>query len=364
MSDESDVSLDAGGLAGQPGDFGDFFRLKIAEAARRKKAAVNGRIPYRARLRFRLGQSLSVKKSVFSYSMSGRETEIRPASGNAPIEESDKLIWCATGFEEEADAIEFAGRLQLALVVVAARRKMGADVGYEARSTLQVAEEVNATATSNGVVFRTDRDGVMVYPDDGGVLIVGIEAALSVRHPPLPVAQEVADFIGKVSALTGTPLDALVLLNAALINSEPLARLALAVAAVEMLARDEKKWSENQKKALKALKVAATQLEGLSPLELEEVEAAAEGMKNFGVNESCRRLIRKLGLDDILGHWRGLYKARSEIFHGAAYPTKEQIAHASDLAINVCARIVLTAVAQLVSGAAEDLDQRYPLPSE
>jgi hypothetical protein len=362
MTDDDNSEKAEGNPARPLDDLQAFFQMKVAEAVRRREANQGKPAAYKARFCFRPGKHFQTTLSAVATTVLGQRTEITPEAGSGPISDAEKLIWTATGFVDEAAAVGFGVRLQRATAIAAARLRLGADVGYESLATLQVGDSLTDLAADEGIVVRTSTDGVMAYPDDGSVMMIMGTVTLSVTTSPEPLMTEVAHFAEDVLELEGRRLDALVLFNAALINPEPLARLALAVTAVEMLARDEKKWSVSQKRALKAIKAAAAKLEGLSFEERAEIEAAAKGMENFGINESCRRLIRKLGREDLLHLWRSLYGVRSQIFHGTAYPTREQIERASELGVVLSARIVLAAVAQVVPGAADDLDRNYPLP--
>ena len=188
-------------------------------------------------------------------------------------------------------------------------------------------------------------------------------ANLIVKPLLSPFILSTRKFLGGADKLDGKLLDAVILMNASIQNEEPIARLALALAAVEMLAQSKKKWSDPKLAAIKRLGSAVKELEGLTDEEREEVQNAADGMRNFGVNESCRRLIKSLNLDSHLEDWRRLYKARSHIFHGVSFATSAEINAAAELAVPLCARIILAAVAEVLPTANAGLDATFPMPA-
>jgi len=202
----------------------------------------------------------------------------------------------------------------------------------------------------------------MIYPEDAGMFFTGYGPKLIVKPVLSPFILSARKLLEGADKLDGKLLDAVVLMNAGIQNEEPIARLALALAAVEMLAQSKKTWSKPQLAAIKRLGSFVKDLESLTDDEREEVQNAADGMRNFGVNESCRRLIKSLKLDNHLGDWRRLYTARSHIFHGVKFATAAEINAAAELAVPLCARIILAAVAEILPTANAGIDARFPMP--
>lgn len=360
MSDEFDPA--SGELAAvQDDSFQRFLQQRINEQRQQMLERRGLPLTYKVRFRFRLGQQFATDDQALAPVISGRVTELRPESAGTALSSAGKLIWMADSFDDEAGARAFGNSLQRATAIVAARRRFGADIGYETEPDFELGPGITDPAEAVGLKVRESVDGVVAYPDDGGLMFVGGEADLVVRGSHKQFLAEIQRFVPDADKVEGRLFDVLVILNAAVMNTEPLARLALAVAAVEMLASSDKRWSTAQMAAMKSLVSKVEEIQGLSRLELEEVRDAANGMKNFGVNASCRRLIRKLELDHLLDPWKALYTARSRIFHGAAYPSKNEIARAAELGVSLSARIVLAAVGNVVEGAEDGIEGKYPL---
>ena len=346
----------------QPAPAANDWEAFIRVAKQRQKLEnSSGSQTYLFRLQFRLGKRLTDTDSSIEMTIGGQVLKLMPKVGAGALKDSDELLIVGKGFPDAGSAHDFGVRLQRALALVAARRHLGADIGHDPASRLQFGASVTNAATAQGITIHSASDGLMVYPDDGSVLLLGANITAFVSTPLQPIISDLEALIDRVGRIEGVELEATLLLNAALMNSEPLAQLALSVAAVEMLA-GRQKWSTAQLGALTRLHEFAKNLEGLDRSEHEEVLKASEGLRNFGVNESCRRLIRELGRDDLLPEWKRLYSARSQIFHGARYPARHQIAEAANLSKALAARIILAAAERLVPSATNGVEENYPIP--
>jgi hypothetical protein len=149
-------------------------------------------------------------------------------------------------------------------------------------------------------------------------------------------------------------------MNAAMLSKEPLARLVLAVSAVELLAQ-QPKWSSRQKAVIKEL--VAT-VEGRTDLTEKERVELAKTVRDarLGIAEGCRRLLKALDLETLEGSWKAFYGIRSAIFHGRAPAIDQDLASISEDALLLCGRVVVTAVGQQIPSVLDCLDQHYPLP--
>lgn len=113
------------------------------------------------------------------------------------------------------------------------------------------------------------------------------------------------------------------LMNAAGMAPHPVARVALAVAAVECLAAGEK-WNSEQKKYIKGLRAQLGTNDELSVEDKEELLQAIDGLNNFGVQGRIRRLFVSLDLREMIQGWEMAYKKRSGLFHGSKIATKSE----------------------------------------
>ncbi len=339
-----------------------FFARYVRLVKRKARRRAGRPLTYRARFKFRMGKRLNVDSKSWRASIEGRRLKLVADDGTTLIRDADSLVWLAGGFADAASARSFGKRLSRALAIAAIRRGMGADIGHDPVSNLQFGEAITAPAAARGINIISSTDGVSVYPDDGTTLIISSNINATVSTAPNLLIVEIRRFIDRAEQLEGVQLDAVILLNAALMSKEPLARLALTVSAVEMLAKPQKEWTSNQLQALARFEGIAEKLQGLELVEIDEIKNAVKNMRHFGANERCRRLIRSLGLDDLLPHWRHLYSLRSQIFHGVEYPTQGIVGTAAQLSVALASRIVLASVKQVLPGADAGIEMIYPIP--
>jgi hypothetical protein len=127
------------------------------------------------------------------------------------------------------------------------------------------------------VEIRPNIHGVDVYSDASPVLVLNFNANALVSTNPEPFLSGTWRFFNEEWPLTPRLQEAITLLNAALINPEPLAQVVLAVSAVEMMGQDEE-WSPAQKHLLKQLADAAR---------TSDLTTAPEGVEVAAVLESA-----------------------------------------------------------------------------
>jgi len=285
---------------------------------------------------------------------------MRARSNGKPIADADWIV--LTGdFDNAAAAMEYGNTLQSALAIAAVRARHAVDVGHKNQATLQTSDAVKEAFSANGIAFIDDVHGVDVYPTDMATMTMGLEAAASVRSSVAPLAEEANRIFSEAGRLDEIHRNAVLMLNAARLNNEPLAKLVFAVGAVEMLAGAAKpKWSNAQSIALAALRVDVLKHDGLAPTEAEEVAGAIERLHAVGVMEGCRRLIRGVGLEALLRPWAALYGKRSAILHGSEPAINAELGTLADTAEQICSRIVLAAVAQQVPSAAHEIEVIFP----
>jgi hypothetical protein len=136
------------------------------------------------------------------------------------------------------------------------------------------------------------------------------------------------------------------LLNLALMTSEPLAQMVLAISAVEELGQNEK-WSEAQLALIKQLAAIADASGDLSADQGGEVAKSIRGgLFRLSLRQGVMRLLSHLQLDHLRNEWDQLYGVRSGLFHGTARLSDSEINQAALDSITLCGRIILAMVAK------------------
>ena len=144
--------------------------------------------------------------------------------------------------------------------------------------------------------------------------------------------------------IDGTAEAGIRLVNLAILNSEPLAKLVLALSAVEALGQTEN-WSSGQRSVLSGL---AGNLEAgpraTDPETLEVADALRRSMHRLGLRQGVMRVLNAIGLGHLKADWDRIYSARSGIFHGTARVDGHDIGTLSNDAVALAVLIVLTVV--------------------
>jgi len=130
------------------------------------------------------------------------------------------------------------------------------------------------------------------------------------------------------------------LLNAALVTAEPLARLVLAISAVEALGQSEN-WTPDQVALIEAL---ATQVESQNRGDNERAEVAdalRRGTHRIGLRQGVLRILRTLQLEHLKKEWDRIYGERSKLVHGVGQATEAEIAQLATDAIRLGGQVLL-----------------------
>lgn len=190
--------------------------------------------------------------------------------------------------------------------------------------------------------------------------VFSIAGNMTVRAEAQLFTEELIESMTGISALSQDGHDILLLLNAALMNNEPVAHIVFAVSAVEMLGQ-ERRWSSRQKQLILRLQELARTEGGIDPSEAEEVAMAVGKMHPDSLRAGVKRLLESVQLSSVLAQWDSLYVERSELIHGLApLPGKNY----SDLAyrtVTLCGHILLRLLEGEVPTAANLIETRFAL---
>lgn len=348
-----------GDMTGEPQNYLAKRRKEFARLKQRREE--EGQEPtYRVRFVFRVGAKFNVAKARFEATVANTPIEIVAQAGTT-INKADWLVIHADLDTADA-ASKFGDRLQTAFALAAANTRLGIDVGHKNRATLDLIEDVKRQFAERGLAFVTDVQGVQIYPNDMAVIESIFPLAVGLLNNPKAIFEAVDQFFGSAIELDDQHLNAVLLLDTALLTHEPLARLVLAISAVELLAQ-QPGWSQQQKAAIKHLLKSLETMDDMSDTERDELKTAVANVYRFSIAESCRRLLKSLGLEALKDVWAKCYGVRSAIFHGRTPAIDVDLPRVSESALNLCGRIILTAAARQVPGADADIDSKYPQPN-
>jgi hypothetical protein len=244
------------------------------------------------------------------------------------------------------------------------RARLGVDIGND-KPTGSVANfVVEAIREEFHVEIRPNIHGVDVYSDASPVLVLNINANALVSTKPEPFLSGTWRFFNEEWPVTPRLQQAVMLLNAALINPEPLAQVVLAISAVEMMGKDEE-WSPAQKQLLKQLADAAQTSELTTAPEGVEVAAAIQrGMHRVGLRQGVLRVLTRIGMQELKREWDDVYGRRSTIVHALDSVDRHELAELAQRAMTLCGRIIFKSLNTEQVAAEAWLNEFYPLPNE
>ena len=216
---------------------------------------MNNDIGYRLLLKVRIGKPFFSGKSVPSVSVDDRSVSIRPEENDQPYSDANWMLLVSSGFPTENAALEFGEKLQTIVEIAALCSRLGADTGLGEKLSW-FNEDIYR---KDGILkahqrYAPDIHGLLVVPDDDQnvILRAGIARATTETDPvQFTIAMET---LANQEITTGAEVKLPIqLLNLALINTDSLAKIVLAISAVESVASaaNGSSWSNKQSKLIK-----------------------------------------------------------------------------------------------------------------
>jgi hypothetical protein len=206
--------------------------------------------------------------------------------------------------------------------------------------------------------MRDNIHGLDVFVDDPLVPIFAVQMTATVRASPDPFLGDLDALFDVAVNLTKRTQDVILLLNAALMQSNPVAQIVFAFSAVEMLGQ-QRPWTDEQKRLLAQLATAAKASTLASVGERAEVADAIRNSHGLTLLQGVLRLLDDLGLGDLKKPWDAIYKERSTLVHGLAPQPGVDYTDLAHRAVGLCGRILLKVVAAEIPTADRYVDRFY-----
>ena len=290
---------------------------------------------FRLYLQVRIGKALHTDEVSLTTHLDGREVTVRPSLGSPLISKAEWLVFEARGFPTESEARTFGERLRANVQLAALCSGPGVDTGLD-----EVLGSINEEYwRSEGWLkphqrHGPDVHGLLILPDDDNTVFSRGRAKVTRTSDPQLFLEAMRELADQPSVTEPAIALSVRLLNLARINSEPLARIVLAVSAVERVAEDEK-WTREQRTLIQNLATVITD---------SEVKQAVErmlSMRKMSVAQGVRLMLDRNGLDHLWAAWKELYERRSRLFHGDRAFTKQETQKLSSDATELCGKIIL-----------------------
>jgi hypothetical protein len=290
---------------------------------------------YRICLRVRAGSTLHVEEAQYSFPVAGRDVLVEAQKKGTPIIRSNWLTLTARGFASESRAEEFGFRFRSALETAAAASRMGIDIARDLEISI-------------------DRTNVIDFDT--------LEATAIVSSPPDVVFAQIGELFDTSVNPSVETNRVLLLLNAALMQREPVARVVFAISAVEMLGQRDSKWSDDQKRLIEKSAVCVEQSDIGQPPERDEVaDAIRRGLYRDSLRVGVHRLLTSLGLAHLNKQWDNVYDERSALFHARNPQAGADYRDLATRAVTLCGYILLTWVAQEIPAVEQFRDRFYKI---
>lgn len=322
-------------------------KRKKHERAKARHASRKTQVTWTMRLRVRLASTINTDEAEIKTSFMGRRVVIMSHKKGTPIKDSKWVIFIARRFKSIETAAEFGIALQSALAAIAAVRNIPIDVGADNCATAAFSEVVKDAVAKVGAYLINDVHGVDVYPDTQTAMVLAFEASFSTSMPATRLTGPLEKMGKRAKRIDDLGRDAALLLNAAFMAEHPVAMLVLSLAAVELLAVDEK-WSVSQSIWLEGISAQLVASSDLSETEKGELRESIQRLRKVSVRSSAKRLLQSLELSHLWRDWDALYGKRSRLFHGDKFISNAEIRSMGGEARQVCQQIVEAYLAQRI----------------
>ncbi|MFN3363669.1 MAG: hypothetical protein ACK40W_06875 [Allorhizobium sp.] len=296
---------------------------------------------HKVRLRVKTAKGLTSDETGAQFSFRGVSGNISCEDSAQPLKNGKWFIFTASGLSTEEAAWEFAVALREALETASFCMRFGLDAG-EDKPTSFVSE---AYARAIGLIvddeiLMPNVHGVQIVPEEKSVKIPNMNITALVSAPLDVLVTSLAEC--EATSYAGKPASARLvrLMNLALMTSEPLAQIVIALSAIEGVAQGER-WSETQQARIRELSELARTSENLDPSEADELAKAIDGgLFRVSLRQGVLRMMASLGLSDRKREWDRVYGVRSSAFHGNKQFTEAELAQAAVDTLTLCGAIV------------------------
>ncbi len=297
---------------------------------------------FRIRLRVRIAKGFTTEATSLNVIVANKDVTITSQNKEKPLSKSRWIVLSARGFSTEEQARQFGIRLRSIVQLAALSARLGVDVG-EDQPTSWVSEDF---ARSTGLIRKHERvvpnvHGLAILPDDDNTRFPLINVQATVTADPKHLLSALRELEQNGGIEFGVAKNSVRLLNLAMMTSESLAQMVLALSAVEDLGQNEK-WSKTQLALIEQLVVdAQASMEGTAEERAEVAGAIQTGLFRLSLRQGVRRLLARLGQDHLRKEWDRLYGIRSGLFHGTTRLSDAEINQAAIDTVPLCGQIIL-----------------------
>ncbi|MDE0600953.1 MAG: hypothetical protein OXI56_04060 [bacterium] len=319
------------------------------------------KIRYRLWLKLRVHRPLATEEIALTASLAGREVTIESERQSQPLSEAPWLIIGCRGFETEYDAREFGEKLRRAVHLAGLCARVGVDAGDpgDDRTVSWVNPEVvrGSGDLDPETRYAPDIHGLLVLPDDGKNLFLRMGRATgTVRSNAGDFVQALQEAFPESEPPQGdcpAIRRAVRLLSLAAISTDPIARVVLAISAIEGLATDPP-WTDMQKELIECAAASLERTHG-GDEETRQVVEAIRKIRQSSVRQRIRTMLAANELKVLWQDWEDLYSRRSRLFHGGSSDGREhrgdhleesELHALGEEALTLCGRIVLSMARQ------------------
>ena len=315
------------------------------------------KITYRLWLKLRVGKALATEETALTASVAGRTVTIESTSQSEPLSKASWLVMGCRGFETADDARKFGEKLRRAAHLAGLCARVGVDAGDPGEDRTVSWVNPAILRRSGGLNPDTrigpDLHGILILPDDGKTVFIRLgQARGTVSSNAGDFVRTLEEALPEIDVFGGDSPSirrAIRVLNLAEINTDPIAKVVLAISTVEGLATDPP-WTDEQQKFIEnsVAWLERTHADG------EETRQVAEAIRRIRRNSIRQRLRKMLVSNDLSVVWRdwdNLYKKRSRLFHGGKrdgsehrgdYLVESEVHALGQEAMKMCTKIVLS----------------------
>jgi hypothetical protein len=323
-------------------------------------------IGFRIRLRVRLARALATEETTMKFVVENRDVTLTSQNGDEPLSKTDWVAFGARGFATEQEARDFGNRLCSVLQLAGLASRLGLDVGADEPFQGVTITIKLQRALADHERAAISKHGLTILPDDDNSVVINPLVGMPTTENPEHFASALRELGESGAPAAEVAVNGVRLLNLALMISEPLAKMALALSAVEELGQNQK-WSEAQQALIRRLADTAEASEDLpGPERAEVAKSIREGLFPLSLRQGVMRLLSDLKLEQLRKEWDRLYGIRSGLFHGTARLPVHEINQAATDTVTLCGRVILAVVAkagtQLPSVAGPNFNQKFINP--
>ncbi|MBY0554226.1 hypothetical protein K2P97_06835 [bacterium] len=294
---------------------------------------------YRIRFRFKIGIPLTINEPSTEFVFFNYTVKVSGET-DKNISQSTWLIFNIHGLPSYDEAVIISKKLKKAVEYSSVFNRIGVVSGLDLPTSGLAPAIKEQIKTDHGFETRDNIHGIDIFEDKKEVRIIQFNGTGTVTINPVSFFEDIQNLPSNTDFKSNSADEIAILMNYALFNSDPVAKIVFSISAVEQIGQKED-WTEIQKCKITELIKFVNDDATISQPERDELIESLNRTFKISLRGGVKKLLAQLNIPHLIKNWDALYSKRSELVHGLAPKAGVDYSELSHMAVSLCGFILL-----------------------